>query len=145
MSKKRPVPESPLKGKPWPRDREQDLCRFLLEFEARFRSETSNPLPAFEALATVAAYFWLKEETPPGNEVALPWWVVEVIASGFEIYRESSLSTTPMTMGEAYNLEGRGQGKIPWIQREWRERRDKRIALAVAFEEANGVKIEAAI
>ncbi len=50
-----------------------------------------------------------------------------------------------MTLGEAYGLEGGGQGKEPRIQRSLRQLRDIRIATAIARAGMKGVKIEAAL
>jgi hypothetical protein len=146
MPKKSSIPESPLHGKPWPFSLEQDLAVFLMILEDRFRNDTSNPLPAFEALNCIASYVWLTEkEKPPTYTLPIPWWVVQTLAIGFNIYRDRAVSTALTTLGEAYNLEGRGQGKNPRIQHELRQLRDIRIATAIALASANGVKIEAAL
>jgi hypothetical protein len=144
MPKKGAIPESPLQGEPWPFTLEQDLAGFLTMLEKRFRSDTSDPLPAFEAIGYIAAYVW-KTERPSPSTLQIPWWVVETLAIGFMKYRESAGSSTPMTLGEAYQLEGRGQGKQPRIQRGLRQLRDIRIATAIASAKANGIKIEAAL
>ena len=49
--------ESPLQGQAWPLTLEQDLATFLDMLEERFRKDSSNPLPAFEALIYVARMF----------------------------------------------------------------------------------------
>jgi hypothetical protein len=144
MPKKSSIPESPLQGERWPFSLEQDLAVFLMTLEERFRRDTTDPLPAFEALNCIASYVWLMEK-PSADTLPIPWWVVEVLAIGFNKYRDAAGSTTPTTLGEAYNLEGRGQGKGPRIQRGLRQLRDIRIALAIALARADGVKIEAAL
>jgi hypothetical protein len=144
MPKKSSIPESPLRGKPWPFSLEQDLAIFLMMLEERFRKDMSDPLPAFEALNYIASYVWLTEKSST-RTVPVPWWVVQALAIGFNIYRDRAESTTPTTLGEAYNLEGRGQGRNPRIQHGLRQLRDIRIATAIALARANGVKIEAAL
>jgi hypothetical protein len=144
MPKKSSIPESPLQGQPWPFSLEQDLAIFLIMLEERFRKDTSDPLPAFEALSYIASYVWLTEK-PSTYTLPIPWWVVQALVIGFKNYRDHAGSTTPMTLGEAYNLEGRGQGKKPRIQHGLRHLRDIRIAIAIAQAEANGVKIEASL
>jgi hypothetical protein len=143
MPKKGAIPESPLQGEPWPLSLEQDLAAFLRMLEKRFRSDMSDPLPAFEALGYIAAYVW-KTEKPSPCTLPIPWWVVETLAIGFMKYRESAESTAPVTLGEAYQLEGRGQGKEPRIQRGLRQLRDIRIATAIASAKTDGIKLEAA-
>jgi hypothetical protein len=147
MRKKSSIPDSPLRDEPWPFSFEQDLAIFLMMLEEQFRKDTSDPLPAFEVLNYIASYIWKTEttETPSTDSIPVPWWVVQALAIGFNIYRDRAQSTTPMTLGEAYNLEGRGQGKNPRIQHELRQLRDIRIATAIALASANGVKIEAAL
>jgi len=142
MPKKSSIPESPLRGKPWPFSLDQDLAVFLIMLEEQFRNDRSNPLPAFEALSYIASYVWQAEEP---STLPIPWWVVQALAIGFINYRDRAGSGTPMTLGEAYNLEGRGQGKEPRIQRALRELRDIRIATAIAQANVAGVKIEAAL
>jgi hypothetical protein len=57
----------------------------------------------------------------------------------------NALSNAPLTLGEAYNLEGQGQGKEPRIQRALRELRDMRIAIGIARAHAEGAQIKAAL
>src|SRR3954471_14296254 len=138
------VPESPLQSEPWPFTLEQDLAIFLKMLEERFQEDTSDPLPAFEALNYIAAYVWQSEDSSL-QALQIPWWVVHALATGFNIYRRSAETTTPMTLGEAYSLEGGGQGKVPRVQRAVRELRDIRIAIAIAQAQEAGGKIEAAL
>jgi hypothetical protein len=142
--KKRKIVESPLQDAPWPFSPERDLAHILATLETQFRSDTSNPLPAFDALCHFAAYVW-KHEEAPRHSILIPWWIVQTLAIGFSEYRDSADSTTPMTLGEAYNLEGRGQGKEPRVQRESRDLRNIRIVAAIALAAADGIKIEAAL
>jgi hypothetical protein len=144
MPKKGSIPESPLQGTPWPFSLEQDLTVFLVMLEERFRKNTSDPLPAFEALSYIASYVWLIEK-PPSYTLPTPWWAIQALAIGFNSYRDAAGSTAPLTLGEAYRLEGRGQGKEPRIQRGLRQLRDIRIAVAIATATADGVKIETAL
>ncbi len=115
-----------------------------MTLEKRFRKDTSDPLPAFEALSYIASYV-LRTEKPSTYTLPIPWWVVQALVIGFNIYRDGAGSTTPITLGEAYKLEGGGQDKEPRIQRALRQLRDIRIATAIAQAEASGVKIEAAL
>jgi hypothetical protein len=144
MPKKGSFPESPLQSASWPFMLEQDLAIFLTMLEDRFRKDRSDPLPAFEALSYVAAYVW-RNENSSTRMLPIPWWVVQALAIGFSIYRDSAETSTPMTLGESFNLEGRGQGKEPRVQRAMRELRDIRIATAIALARAAGGKIEAAL
>ncbi len=50
-----------------------------------------------------------------------------------------------MTFGEAYGIEGGGQGKEPRISIDIREDRDIRIATTIASRKEQGIKIEASI
>ncbi len=132
MPKKRSIPASPLQDLPWPLSLEQDLANFLEMSEKRFKSDSSNSLPAFEALSSIAAYVWQKGESPT-HALPMPWWVINALAAGYCKYRDSARSTTPMTLGEAYALEGGGQGNEPRIQRDARDLCDIRIASAIAL------------
>jgi hypothetical protein len=143
MPKKRTFPESPLPHEQWRLNREQDLAMFLTMLERRFRENSSDPMPAFEAIKYIAAYFWAVDKSP--DSVLVPWWVVQALAIGFNKYHDAATSTAPLTLGEAYQVEGRGQGKRPKIQQSLNELRDIRIAGAIAMAKADGVKIEAAL
>jgi len=144
MPKKSSIPESPLQGEPWALSLEQDLAVFLIMLEEQFRADRSDPLPAFEALSYFASYVWQTEE-PSTHTLPIPWWVVQALAIGFKKYRDTAESTAPITLGEAYKLEGGGQGKEPRIQRALRQLRDIRIATAIAQATVAGVKIEAVL
>ncbi len=144
MTKKVVLPESPLTGLDLGLSPEEDLA-LNLEYEAeRFRSDPTNPLRAFMALAYIVAYWWGKEEDPPHNRVEIPWWVAHVLAEGFHRYRDSAQSIAPMSLGEAYQLEG-GQGSEPKMKIALRELRDTRIVLAIAFLRAEDLPLEQAI
>ncbi len=144
MAKKVVLPESPLEGKSWPRSRDQDLPHFLAMLESEFHRDTSNTLPAFEAVNLIASHLWERDQSSP-EFVSVPWWTVEVLAMGYNIYRDGALSNAPLKLGEAFGLEGGGQGKQPRIQQSLQKLRDIRIAGAIAFNSAEGVKIEAAL
>ena len=144
MPKKGSIPKSPLTAIPWPFTREQDLAIFLKTLEEEFGEDGTNTLPAFEALSLIASKIWMSEK-PPNNPIPIPWWIVDTLASGFCIYRESAMSTSSVPLGEAYNLQGGGQGKEPRINDRLRHLRDIRIATAIALAKADSVKIEASL
>src|SRR5258706_8739748 len=143
MPKKKSLPASPFQDRPWPLSLEQDLANFLAMLEARFKSNMSDSLPAFEAVGYIASYVWEKGDPSPCT-VPIPWWIIEALAINYFRYRDSAESGASMTLGEAYGVEGGGQGNEPRIQREMREHGNRRIALAIAFADADGIKIDAA-
>jgi hypothetical protein len=140
----RSILESPLEEQAWPLSPEQDLAFFLTSLEEQFRLDPTNKLPAFEALAIIAAYVWQTDEPSP-TTVPVPWWVVDVLAFDFNKYRDAARSNARMTLGEAYQLEGGGQGKAPRVKLALSRIRDIRISTRIAFAQANGIKIEAAL
>jgi hypothetical protein len=141
MTKGIAIPKSPLGNLSWSGDDDQDLSAFLECLREKFKEDGKNTIPAFEAISLVAARRWKAEKTAP-DSVSVPWWALEVIASGFCIYRDSASSTEPISIGEAYNLEGAGLGKRPKIADYLREIRDIRIALSIALGEQEDIKIE---
>jgi hypothetical protein len=72
---------------------------------------------------------------------------VEVIAAGYHTYQDSHAggSKAKVKFGEAFQVEGRGQGKRPRIQDALKFNRDIRIAIHIVLLEEQGWKIEAAI
>lgn len=145
MRKRGPLPESPLLGKPWPRSLEQDLAHYLVDAKKKFQTNPSHPLPAFEALNQIASYVWKKNEDPPPQFVPVPWWVIELLAKGYNEYRDSAQTIAPKSLGEAYKLEGGGQGQQRKIKSELLALRDMRISHAIALALANGIKLKSVL
>lgn len=129
----------------WPFTAEQDLTVFLATAREAFEADSSNPLPAFEALGYVASYHWRKDEAP--ETVTIPFWAVEVIVQGYKQYQASHTGSggTRLKFGEAFQIEGRGQGKRPRVHEHLKQLRDIRLAIHLVLLEEQGWKIEAAI
>jgi hypothetical protein len=129
----------------WPFTAEQDLAVFLHLAREFFEAKPTSPLPAFEVLNYIACYYWRSDRTP--ETVSVPFWAVEVIASGYNLYREghTGSSKAKPKFGEALGLEGGGQGKRPRIQDALNFRRNIRIAIHIVLLEEQGWKIEAAL
>jgi hypothetical protein len=96
-------------------------------------------------MGLIAAYYWDGEESEPEHDVAVPWWVVQTLAIGFKTYEDSLGELAPKTLGETLGLEGGAQGKRPKMGAALQLRRDIRIALRIAIEEAIGVKIDSLV
>lgn len=146
MPKKPKIPESPLKDENWPLTPEQDLELFLqMEYE-RFRSDPSHALPAFNALAYATTGLWQNQQTHSSEDaITLPIWVAEVLTNGFLRYSKAAEENRFITLGEAYGIEGGGQGKLPRILNAAKELRDIRLATTVAQRKLDGIKLEAAL
>ncbi|KLK92651.1 hypothetical protein AA309_13260 [Microvirga vignae] len=129
----------------WPFAAEQDLAIFLAMTREAFAADSTNSLPAFEALGYVASYYWRKDEAP--ESVTIPFWVVEVIVSGYQKYKASHTGPggARLKFGEALQMEGHGQGKRPRIHDHLKQLRDIRIAIHLVLLEEKGWKIDAAI
>src|SRR5262249_28927690 len=117
---------------------------FLAMLEAQFKQNSTSPLPAFEAVNYIASYVWQIGKSEPAS-VSVPWWAVQALAIGFNKYHDAAQSRAPITLGEAYKLEGGRQGRPPAIQRRMQELRDIRIALAIALVREKEGKIEAVL
>jgi hypothetical protein len=128
----------------WPFTPGQDLAMFLEIAHQAFLSDRANPIPAFEAVNYLAASCWQREEAP--ETIRVPFWAVEALAEGFFRYMKShEAGGTSLTLGEALQVEGRGQGKRPRIHEAQKQLRDIRIATHLVLLEEQGWKIEAAI
>ena len=145
MAKKIKLPESPLKDEDWPLTRSEELIFYLQMQRQRFEADRSNVLPAFGALTYIVTDFWHNAETPRDCDVTIPLWTLETIAEGFLRYQDAAESGHSVTFGEAYGIEGGGQGKEPRISIERRELRDIRLVTTIAFRKEQGIKIEASI
>lgn len=146
MSEKTAFPESPLKGEHWPLTPEEELALFLEMEHAKLQADPSHALPAFQALTYVMASIWRQDEHPsPTHSVTVPMWAAETIAQGFMQYQDTAKQKYLITLGEAYGIEGGGQGKQPKIKAYLRQLRDIRIATQIAMREESGIKLEAAL
>ncbi len=145
MAKKIKHPESPLKDEDWPLTRPEELILYLQMQRQLFEADRSNALPAFEALTYIATEIWGNGETPRDCAVTIPLWIVETLAEGFLRYRDAAENGPSKTFGEAYGIEGGGQGKEPRISIEIRKLRDIRLATTIASRKEQGIKIEASI
>ena len=146
MSKKATKIESPLEDENWPFAREEELGLFLEMEHQKFQEDRSHALPAFNALAYVVSSVWQREETgPPEAAVVLPKWVAETLAEGFFQYLDAAHEGNSISLGKAYGLEGRGQGKQPPAIREILNVRDIRLLTRIAQRKLAGIKLEAAL
>ncbi len=136
---------SPWTDANWPFTAEQDRAVFLAIAEQVFATDGTNPLPAFEAMTIVASYHWRKDEIP--ETVTVPFWALEAVVAGYKQYQASQTgsSGTRLRFGEAFQVEGRGQGKRPRIHDTLKLLRDIRVAIQLVLFEEQGWKIEAAI
>jgi len=145
MGKKIKLPESPLKDEDWPWTRPEELHLYLQMQRQLFEANRSHALPAFDALTYIVTEIWDNAETPRDCAVTIPLWIVETLAGGFLRYRNAAESGRSVTFGEAYGIEGGGQGKEPRILIEFRKLRDIRVVTTIAFRKEQGIKIEASI
>ena len=48
---------------------------FVDAHRANFELDTTNPLPAFDALSSIVSYWWERREVPESGTINIPWWV----------------------------------------------------------------------
>ena len=125
-------------------DAELLLTDYLDACEHAFRGNTKTAFAAFEALASVAAFWWQPGRNPP-ERVEVPWWALDVIASGFMIYNDEWDAGDNTGFGEAFGIEGGGQGTKPILAKVRKLRRDRNIALYIAMAVEKGVSVETAV
>ena len=85
---------------------ELQIMLFIDQF--LFESDSTNTLPALDAIAQIAAFRWREEEagkSPLASDhfVRLPWWAVQVIAAGYCSYVEPPEKSPPPKLGEAFD------------------------------------------
>ncbi len=105
-----------------------------------YAADPSTNFAAFETLAAIADYWWSDMAQvdrpdpnfgmPPMTPVTVPWWVVHLLGRCWRNY----LTEPGKKAGEAFRLEGGGQGKKRRIDKFLTEHRNRLIALAVAFD-----------
>ncbi len=105
-----------------------------------YATDPNTNFAAFETLAAIAGYWWSETTQvdrpdpnfgmPPNTPVTVPWWVVHLLGRCWRNY----LIEPGKKAGEAFRLEGGGQGKKRRIDKFRTEHRNRLIALAVAFD-----------
>ena len=137
--KKKPIPEikHPLDALGMPKGSEH-LDRDLAAWRADFESDSSSALPAFWALAHCVAAQWTKVDQDDPAMIQLPYWAAQAVAIGFNNYREACESGRTTTFGEAFGVEGGGQGKQRKFARFEQERQKRTIALAIVLLQRTG-------
>ena len=120
-----------------PETLERDLEGYWREFQNQ-PSEANGSAYAFVSLIMIYAAWERFSKTlpdsnrewglPPQDRVPVPWWVVRLLTEGFVRYWHSD---TGVTLGEAFRLEGGGQGKKPFKEMLDKSTRDWLLALDV--------------
>jgi len=145
MPKKLKLIDSPLDDIDLGFSREEELELNLELARFKYDQDQSTALAAFQALNYLVGYCWRQEKQPLDDIIPLPWWAAEVLAEGYLRYEETASSVAPKTLGEAFGMEGGGQGKARRIKTDLRDLRDMRIAIKLSMILEDGVLEEAAL
>ena len=143
MAKKPRLPESPLTDIPLLDTPEKELQLRLDLLQQKFVDDPSHALPAFEVIEALVANAWQRNDET--SDISIPRWAAELLLEKYMLYRDKTLGGTGATLGEAFGIEGGGQGAQRKIKKDILWLRNIRIATHIATQEADGVKIEAAI
>jgi hypothetical protein len=122
--------------------KEDQLNLMLQAWSAEFKADSTNALPAFEALASIVAYRWQSGDAGLSDSGIVPWWAVETLGAGYMKYRDAAIDGRTTKLGEAYGLEGGRQGAPRRIKKFLKERSGRNLALqtAIALEEEFSVE-----
>jgi hypothetical protein len=137
-----PGAKAPPKGRRAESNRESELALYLRTAYVEFSEDRTNPLFAFDGLSYIAAYYWAGEEPQPTDCVSVPWWVVNAIAECYVLYWNAVMAGHITTLGQAFGIEGKGQGKQRRMTVKLREHRDRRVALMIARMLESGMTVE---
>lgn len=124
---------------------ETELQLFLEMSREYFEKDRSTTLHAFQAIGYLTTYFWQLNEGKEPQEVSVPYWIIKALGIGWMNYREAFSEGRTTTLGEAYGLEGGGQGKSKKIRNLDLEIRDIRVAAKLASEISQGTSVTSAI
>jgi hypothetical protein len=145
QSSTRPSRPSPYDQLAFPSDLNEELAMILHGDRQRFLEDTTNALPALYALCASAAHHLTHARPRPDDEVKVKWWALEVFFAGFINYRDACKGKGSTTLDEAFGINGAGQGKEPKIKTDFRLRRDREIAMAIATDDGPRDSVEARI
>jgi hypothetical protein len=140
-----PSRPSPYDQLAFPSDRNEALAMILHGDRQRFLEDTTNALPALFALCASAVHHLMHTSPRPDDEVKVKWWALEVFFAGFMKYRDACKGKGSTTLDAAFGINGGGQGKEPKIKTDFRLRRDREIAIAIATNDAPADSVETRI
>lgn len=116
-----------------------NLERDLLGIWALYLSDPQTNVAAFEAMSRIAQHWWddrvdIDRPDPnfgiqPLSAVPVPWWIVHLFGHSWRNYRDKS----DKPAGEAFLLEGGGQGKRKAITQLDQRLRELRLTLEIGF------------
>jgi hypothetical protein len=114
------------------------LERDLAAMRTHFESDRSTALLAFQAVALCVATQWGKEGPDGPLLIQVPYWAAQAIAIGFKNYEGAHESGRSTTFGEAFGVEGGGQGKQPKLDQNARDRREQLIVVEIVRHQRQG-------
>lgn len=147
MAEKRPDPDprSAIDSLNIPTSQDDLRSLFLDFYRFHFEQDTTNPLPAFDALESIVGYWWNAGEEPKDGVVEVPFWALEIFVHGYHQYKDAHEHRKPLHFGEAFGIEGGGRGKQPRIRQHMVEWKDRNLALWIALDRERGTSREQAI
>lgn len=145
MPKKLKLIDSPLDDIDLGFSLEEELEMNLELSRFKFDQDRSTALAAFQALNYLVTRWWQEGKQPLDDTIPLPWWAAEVLTEGYLRYQETVSSIAPKSLGEAFGMEGGGQGKQRRIKADLRKLRDIRIAIKLCMLLEDDVPKEAAL
>jgi hypothetical protein len=110
----------------------------LATSRAIFEKDSSSALPAFFALAHCVVPQWTKLDQDDPAMIQIPYWAAHAIVIGFINYREAYRGGRTTTFGEAFCVEGGGQGKQRKLARFEQELQKMNITLAIVVLQGKG-------
>ena len=121
---------------------EEEQMRLDVEVAyAQFKANQRHAFFPFWALSRIYSFHVLQDDIP--DAIKVPSWIIDVLFSGFSSYRDAIGSNK--SFGEAFGLEGGGQGRLPAARQFEISLRNIQVCLSIALAEDQGMKVEAAI
>ena len=145
ISRREEQPTDPLSRLGVKSDPSLLMTDYMSAWRSKFENDPTNILPAIKGLQSVASYYWQFPDEQGSDSVGVPFWVVEVLSEGFFRYENARSADRTTTLGEAFGLEGGGQGKQPKLKEQRTIVRDRNIALSIAMQIAEELTVEEAV
>ncbi len=138
-------PTDPLDELEIPPDLDLLMTDYMDTWKSKYENDSSNIIPALYGISAIACFYWQNPNKLGSPNVTVPFWAIEALSEGFMKYHQAKGSGRTTTLGEAFGLEGGGQGITPILKKTFKSDRNRKIALSIAIKIDGGISVEEAV
>ena len=95
--------------------------------------ETDSVLFALDTLLAASLLAKSQSKGDPRELVGIPLWALNAVAERYDLYARAHITNRTTKFGEAFGIEGGGQGQKPKIRQHMRDARNRALCLSIAL------------